>query len=644
MAEPWSSKPLVWVRFLLLLITLVKPISTVSGKKRHKNYKGRKASLFTGSRTSFFITNLASGARRAVRSNLLPKNASRVTKIKYHNYKFSNLKYSYLSRGVRFVARQVTAPHYRYKQANFKTTPTLSLTGLLFAVLNRTSLYGFKSNSALPTFITKVLYEPKGYTDFLTTWQSSTSFKGGPVRVLNLTTPANLNSWLDNQESSASRYGRKQWSRRYALYAKAFRRCTNTLTFLTLLPATNLVPKTATSKTSTYFSKRKKLFRGLQNALVATTFSRFYNYRAQIQDVSSSAMVVTKHQLTRNDNWLLHDTRTNPLWPQRNTTREISHLTNVGTGPNVARSENMTAPRVLSGLTYPFTEPSLNIPRLYSKNLKQQSGLHLNSRLFQRALDSTVLYKYVMLLFTWSDRSKRVVNGKLENSLLNFLKDYYFESRTQLITRTNLLPSDVLSYRIRTKFTSLFLKNPFHVNVTMWYHTMLVRFIENCSGLKVGLAFNPFLENTLTYTDIARCSSWADRVFDFRRLLGPKIFIKESLKIFHLAFRLKDPTFLSAWIREMLKRTSFWKYRVLFRYVKYLVRHLFFTVFDDLQFKGFKLKLKGKISVGGNSRARTLMYRVGETSQSTFKNKITHDLNFVYTFTGVMGFQLWFYF
>ena len=90
----------------------------------------------------------------------------------------------------------------------------------------------------------------------------------------------------------------------------------------------------------------------------------------------------------------------------------------------------------------------------------------------------------------------------------------------------------------------------------------------------------------------------------------------------------------------MLKRTSFWKYRVLFRYIRYLVRHLFSTIFDELQFKGFKLKLKGKISVGGNSRARTLMYRVGETSQSTFNNKVTHDLSFVYTFTGIMGFQI----
>ena len=645
MAEPWSSKPLAWVRFLLLLITLVKHTSTVSGKKRHKNYKGRKNSLFTGSKTSFFITNLTSGARRAAGSNLPFKNASRVTKVKYQNYKLSDSKHNYLNHGVRLAVRQVTAPHYRYKQVNFKTAPTLSITGLLFVVLNKTSLYGFKGNSALPTFITKVFCEPNWYANSLTTWQSSAAIKEVTARTLNLTTTSvNFSFGLTNQGPSPLHYNRKKGLQSYSIYSKVFRRCASTLTFLKLLPTTSLTPKLPTIKASTYFSKRKKLLRGLQNALVATTFLRFYNHRAQIQDVSSSAMVVTKHQLTRSDNWLLHDTRINPLWPQRHMARELFHLTNVGTEFNANRFGNITASRTSNVVIYPSTQPSFNTPRQHYKNFKQQTGLQLNSRLFQRTLDSTLLYKYVMLLFSWSDHSKRVVNGKLENSLLNFVKEYFFESRTQLITRTNLLPSDVLSYRIRTKFTSLFLKNPFHVNVTMWYHTMLIRFIENCSGLKVGLAFNPFLENTLTYTDVARCSSWADRVFDFRRLLGPKIFIKESLKVFHLAFRLKDPTFLSAWIREMLKRTSFWKYRVLFRYIKYLVRHLFFTVFDDLQFKGFKLKLKGKISVGGNSRARTLMYRVGETSQSTFKNKITHDLNFVYTFTGVMGFQLWFYF
>jgi len=184
----------------------------------------------------------------------------------------------------------------------------------------------------------------------------------------------------------------------------------------------------------------------------------------------------------------------------------------------------------------------------------------------------------------------------------------------------------------------------FTANVVLWYHTMLIRFIENCSGLKTSLLLNPFLENSLTYLDIARCSTWTDRVFDFKRLIGPQIFIKESLKIFHISFRTKDPSFLSSWVREMLKRTSFWKYRVLLRYIKYIVKNLFSTIFEDLFFKGFKLKLKGKISVGGNSRTRTIFYRVGNTSHTTFNNKIAYDLSYIYTFTGLIGFQIWFYF
>lgn len=80
--------------------------------------------------------------------------------------------------------------------------------------------------------------------------------------------------------------------------------------------------------------------------------------------------------------------------------RELSHLTNVGIELNVTRSDNIVALKALSELTSPLTQPSLNVPRQYSKNLEQQSGLQLNSRLFQRTLDSTLLYKYVMLLFT----------------------------------------------------------------------------------------------------------------------------------------------------------------------------------------------------------------------------------------------------
>ena len=94
----------------------------------------------------------------------------------------------------------------------------------------------------------------------------------------------------------------------------------------------------------------------------------------------------------------------------------------------------------------------------------------------------------------------------------------------------------------------------------------------------------------------------------------------------------------------MLYRMSFWKYRLIFRYLRYVVRVLFRPYFADLGFKGLKIKLKGKISIAGNGRTRTLMYRVGQTSNATFDNRVNYTLTLVHTFTGVLGFQLWCYF
>jgi ribosomal protein S3 len=74
------------------------------------------------------------------------------------------------------------------------------------------------------------------------------------------------------------------------------------------------------------------------------------------------------------------------------------------------------------------------------------------------------------------------------------------------------------------------------------------------------------------------------------------------------------------------------------------MRYLFWTHFADLGFKGLKLRLKGKISVAGNARTRTLRYAIGETSYSTFNNKVVSDFSTINTFTGVLGFRIWFFF
>jgi len=310
---------------------------------------------------------------------------------------------------------------------------------------------------------------------------------------------------------------------------------------------------------------------------------------------------------------------------------------------------------IVQSLVSKITPNSKKVSAPSIVNLKKStksSSMFTNSVLISRNLDlfkniynKPLLVKYLMFdnYHSFWEFSK-TSNKNLNLILLTDFNKYLFNSRDNIFLKTNLIPTTILRYTIRRKLLKIINFHKLSSNIIMWYYNILIRFIENCSGRKVFLKFNPFIENALTFSDLARCSLWHIRVTGFQRILGPKIFLHESLKILHIAIRFKDPTFLSNWIKGMLYRMSFWKYRLLFRYLKYLFRYLFWLHFPELDFKGFKLRLKGKISVAGNARTRTLLYRIGETSHSKVNNRVLSDFTTINSFTGVMGFKIWFFF
>lgn len=55
----------------------------------------------------------------------------------------------------------------------------------------------------------------------------------------------------------------------------------------------------------------------------------------------------------------------------------------------------------------------------------------------------------------------------------------------------------------------------------------------------------------------------------------------------------------------MMRRLSFWKYKIIFRFLKYILRYVFEPNFALMGLRGVKFQLKGKISVAGNARTRT---------------------------------------
>ena len=222
-----------------------------------------------------------------------------------------------------------------------------------------------------------------------------------------------------------------------------------------------------------------------------------------------------------------------------------------------------------------------------------------------------------------------------------FLKDFFFSSVNTQISSNNLIPDSKFNYNFKKKMLKIFNYSKFPTITTIWHYNTLVRFLEFCSGKKVFIKFFNFLINNLTFTEKAQCLLWAQKVKYFRKVLGPRLFLNESLQLMYLSLKLKDPFIFTNWMISTMYKISFWKYKTFLRYIKYVLRYFFWVIFKDLKIKGVKFQLKGKISVAGNARTRTVFHNVGFTSHTTFNNKILYNLNLVRSFTGVMSLKLW---
>ena len=210
---------------------------------------------------------------------------------------------------------------------------------------------------------------------------------------------------------------------------------------------------------------------------------------------------------------------------------------------------------------------------------------------------------------------------------------------------SNLSPCSVsFKKKVVKQIYSARLNYVFRENITPWVYNTLIKFMEFYSGRKIYIDFYSFMNQAIDPHYIVLYKSWMPRFSYYERRLGHRFFLEEALHILHMGFNYQDSKLVSSWLKSIIQRISFWKTRFIFRFIKYLFNNYFQYIFKELGVKGFKIKLKGKISVAGNSRKRCILYRVGKTSHSTHQLKVVHTMDKIVTFTGVMGFQIWIFY
>ena len=208
----------------------------------------------------------------------------------------------------------------------------------------------------------------------------------------------------------------------------------------------------------------------------------------------------------------------------------------------------------------------------------------------------------------------------------------------------NLVPSTSFNYKLSKSLVSHNSKFFIKDNFTPWIYNNIIRFMEFCSGKKALIQNYSFLNQSVSMSYTALYKRWMPRLFFYERRLGHRFFLEEALHILHIGFVSRDSKILNSWLAAMIKRISFWKTRLIFRFIRYLFNNYFSHVFSSLGLKGFKVRLKGKISVAGNSRKRSILYRSGTTSHANSSVRVVHTFSNISTFTGALGFQIWLFY
>ena len=121
-----------------------------------------------------------------------------------------------------------------------------------------------------------------------------------------------------------------------------------------------------------------------------------------------------------------------------------------------------------------------------------------NTKLLTYTFGNSLLFKY---LYTLPYNASKINSSALLMNLNNTL----FSTTGSLFTKSNVVTFHTFEYNLRRRVLKAFTYDTFSPNVTMWYYHTIIRFIENCTGKKAFLKFNPFIENSLTFNDLSRC-------------------------------------------------------------------------------------------------------------------------------------------
>jgi hypothetical protein len=173
---------------------------------------------------------------------------------------------------------------------------------------------------------------------------------------------------------------------------------------------------------------------------------------------------------------------------------------------------------------------------------------------------------------------------------------------------------------------------------------ILVRLLENLSKQRVCLIIDRTPENAFRSSDISYLQLIAVRVSRAFKTPGTIKFWENFGVALFLSFKSRDPQFLLSWLHLRLSKMSAFSHKKFLGFMLFLLRLVCAEVANDFGIVGCRIDVVGKISVSGNARSRSIIFKQGYTGFSNVATKTVSGFYLVRTHTGCLGLTLWLFY
>ena len=208
------------------------------------------------------------------------------------------------------------------------------------------------------------------------------------------------------------------------------------------------------------------------------------------------------------------------------------------------------------------------------------------------------------------------------------------------VKSSNLVPStDTFFYRNFYICTILFRKircnNLFSLRCSHFYSKYVLKYLEFYFKSKVSISFLPYCFYKKKCKRVRRALNVC--LFPVLKNFNRLFFFNDFISVLSITFLQRNISIFVRWLMRFMKKIRIKLHkRFLFLLRLYFTR-LFKLYSKGLKYKGFKLQIKGKISVAGSSKKRIFKMSQGLCSLTTKNSRVSYYNNIIRTYTGALG-------